>query len=29
MPRHARILLASYPVSDGKLPPDTAVWLAS
>ena len=23
MPRHARILLASDPVTDGKLPPDT------
>ena len=29
MPKHARILLASDPVTDGKLPPDTAVWLAS
>ena len=29
MPPHARVLLASDPVSDGKLPPDTAVWLAS
>ena len=29
MPPHARVLLASEPVSDGKLPPDTAVWLAS
>jgi alpha-glucosidase len=29
MPPHARILLASEPISDGKLPPDTAVWLAS
>ena len=28
MPPHARVLLASDPVSDGKLPPDTAVWLA-
>ena len=28
MPPHARVLLASEPVSDGKLPPDTAVWLA-
>ena len=29
IPKHARILLASDPVTDGKLPPDTAVWLAS
>ena len=29
MPPHARILLASEPVSDGKLPPGTAVWLTS
>ena len=29
MPPHARILLASEPISDGKLPPDTAVWLTS
>ena len=29
MPKHARIVLASDPVTDGKLPPDTAVWLAS
>jgi len=29
MPPHARVLLASDPVTDGKLPPDTAVWLAS
>jgi alpha-glucosidase len=29
MPPHARVLLASEPVGDGKLAPDTAVWLAS
>ena len=29
LPPHSKVLLASGPVEDGKLPPDTAVWLAS
>jgi alpha-glucosidase len=29
LPPHREVLLASGPVSDGKLPADTAVWLAS
>jgi alpha-glucosidase len=29
LPPHREVLLASSPVTDGKLPPDTAVWLAS
>jgi len=29
LPRHGEVLLASGAVTDGKLPPDTAVWLAS
>ena len=28
LPPHSKVLLASGPVEDGKLPPDTAVWLA-
>ena len=28
LPPHSRVLLASGPVEDGKLPPDTAAWLA-
>jgi hypothetical protein len=28
LPAHRRVLLASGPVEDGKLPPDTAAWLA-
>ncbi|WP_326595138.1 glycoside hydrolase family 13 protein [Streptomyces sp. NBC_01803] len=28
LPDHARVLLASRPLEDGLLPPDTAVWLA-
>jgi len=27
MPAHAAVLLASGPLDDGLLPPDTAVWL--
>jgi alpha-glucosidase len=29
LPPHTSVLLASGPLSDGKLPADTAVWLAS
>jgi alpha-glucosidase len=29
LPPHREVLLASGPVTDGKLPPDTGVWLAS
>ncbi len=28
LPPHSKVLLASGPVEDGKLPPDTAAWLA-
>ncbi|HEY0718713.1 MAG TPA: alpha-amylase family glycosyl hydrolase, partial [Streptosporangiaceae bacterium] len=28
LPPHSRVLLASGPIGDGKLPPDTAAWLA-
>jgi alpha-glucosidase len=28
LPPHSKVLLASDPIEDGKLPPDTAVWLA-
>jgi alpha-glucosidase len=28
LPPHSKVLLASGPVDDGKLPPDTAAWLA-
>ena len=27
LPRHDRVLLQSGPLTDDKLPPDTAVWL--
>jgi alpha-glucosidase len=29
LPPHSEVLLSSGPVTDGKLPPDTAAWLAS
>jgi alpha-glucosidase len=28
LPPHNKVLLASGPIEDGKLPPDTAAWLA-
>jgi len=29
LPAHRDVLLASGPVADGSLPPDTAVWLGT
>jgi alpha-glucosidase len=29
LPAHRDVLLASGPVADGSLPPDTAVWLCT
>jgi alpha-glucosidase len=28
LPPHSKVLLASGPIEDGKLPPDTVAWLA-
>jgi alpha-glucosidase len=28
LPPHSKVLLSSGPIEDGKLPPDTAAWLA-